>query len=340
MSTFTRILLSQYPSDKIDMNTFREEKVPLASLQPGCRQLLVKVLYISVDPIIRSWITPGIHGAMEPVNVGETVRASALGVVMRAGPHASLAVDDIVIGLLGLTEYGVYNEAELFKARPATGATLQHYLGPLGFTGLAAYFGCKLGQIKAGETVVVSAAAGATGSLACQLAKRKGAHVIGIAGSDEKCAWLINDLGIDKAFNYKESSWRETFVEQVGEVDVYFDNVGGEILDFMLSRLNPRARISLCGGISSYNSPAQPGIKNYMELFHKRASITGFYVMDFLPEFPAAFTELERLLSTNSITFRYKEVKGIRNVPTSLMDLFAGKNTGKLYVGRLLSMDV
>jgi len=179
---------------------------------------------------------------------------------------------------------------------------------------------------------VVSGAAGATGSLVCQIAKIKGAKVIGIAGAEDKCKWLVEDLGIDKAYNYKEEGWQSKFKKEVGYLDVFFDNVGGSILDFMLTRLNMHARIVLCGAVSAYNSRKPPGLNNYLTLISTRARIQGFIVFDYTNEYPEAVAEMSRWIKEGKLKRKYHIESGLEKCPEYLQLLFRGGNTGKLLV--------
>jgi len=199
--------------------------------------------------------------------------------------------------------------------------------------GMTAYFGLlEVGEVKSGQTVVVSGAAGATGSLVCQIAKIKGAKVIGIAGADDKCTWLVEDLGIDKAYNYKEKEWQNKFRKEVGHLDLFFDNVGGSILDFMLTRLNTNARIVLCGAISAYNSSKPPGLNNYATIISMRARIQGFIVFDYTSEYPKAIAEMSKWISEGKLKRKYHIEAGLEKCPEHLQLLFRGENTGKLLV--------
>jgi hypothetical protein len=189
-----------------------------------------------------------------------------------------------------------------------------------------------VGKIKAGETLVVSGAAGSVGSVACQIGKIYGAKVIGIAGSDDKCRWLKEELKIDAALNYKSPTFQDEFKEAVGYLDVFFDNVGGEILDFALTRLNKGARIVLCGAISQYNAPKPMGISAYLNLISQRAKMEGFVVLDYADRYPEAFTNLSKWTSEGRIIRKFHIVEGLEKAPVSLPLLFSGGNTGKLVV--------
>jgi len=189
-----------------------------------------------------------------------------------------------------------------------------------------------IGELKSGETLVVSGAAGAVGSLACQLGKKTGAKVIAIAGSDEKCSWLEKELGVDKAINYKSSSFKDDVKKHVGYLDVFFDNVGGDMLDLMLTRLNKNARIVLCGAISEYNAAKPRGLSGYMSLISQRAKIQGFIVFDYAAEYPEAIKEMSKWLADGSVKRKFHIVQGLEKAPEALPMLYNGGNTGKLVI--------
>jgi NADPH-dependent curcumin reductase CurA len=325
----TRIFLAERPQGPIvPGQTFKEETVPLPELQEG--QVLVRVEHVSLDPAMRGWVNDA-RSYIPPVQIGETMRANAVGVVIKGGKK--LSVGDHVTGFLGWTDYAVLEEKNLTKLHVDDRIKSIDYLGPLGGVGMTAYFGLfDIGQIKAGETLVVSGAAGAVGSYVVQLGKIKGAKVIAIAGTDEKCRWLEEDLGADKAINYKSPDFKKEFIEAVDYFDVYFDNVGGDILDFCLTRMKPFARIAICGAISQYNAAQAKGLQNYLTLIAMRAKIQGFIVLDYVSRFPEARKEMIQWLAEGKIKTRYQVEKGLSNCPEHLGLLFTGGNTGKLVV--------
>jgi len=261
------------------------------------------------------------------------MRALGLGVIVEVGPGSQFNVGDNVSGVWGMTEYAVMKDKDLDKIVLPPGGVPLDFLSVLGTSGLTAYFGLKkIGELKRGETLVVSGAAGSVGTVACQLGKAAGAKVYAIAGSDDKCLWLEQELGVDKAFNYKSRDFHKD-MKKIGYLDVYFDNVGGEILDFLLTRLNKDARIVLCGAISAYNAPKPKGLQSYLNLISQRAKIQGFIVMDYTLEYPAAIKELAKGLSSGSIKRKFHIIKGgIEQAPVALPMLFSGGNTGKLVV--------
>ncbi|KAI0635973.1 alcohol dehydrogenase [Trametes polyzona] len=327
--TYTKITLAERPTAGITPSTFKREVAPF-DLKPGPNQILVKSLYASIDPAMRGWLNDK-RSYIRPVQIGEVMRALVLGQVIDAGPGSKFKKGDIVSGTFGWTEYGVFEDKAAEKIQTQPGVDVLDYLGPLGMTGLTAYFGLlDVGQIKAGETLVVSGAAGATGSVVCQIGKKKGAKVYAIAGSQDKCDWLEKDLGVDKAFNYKSPTFFDDFRRTVGYLDVYFDNVGGDILNFMLTRLKQKARIVLCGAISDYNTAKPKGLTSYTNLISQRARIEGFIVFDYAGQFPEALRDLAAWLKDGSLKRRFHVVKGLDKAPEALNLLFEGVNTGKL----------
>jgi NADPH-dependent curcumin reductase CurA len=266
-----------------------------------------------------------------PVEVGAVMRAGAVGHVTASG-HPGFAVGDCVYGAFGIQEHALSDGSGVIKldtslAEPTT------YLGALGMTGLTAYFALlDVGRIREGDTVVVSGAAGAVGSVAGQIAKIKGCRVIGIAGGQEKCRALIEEFGFDAAIDYKNENLRTALREHApGGVDVYFDNVGGDVLDAVLTRLARGARIIICGAVSQYNAEQVRGPANYLSLLVARASMTGMVVFDYQDRFPQAIAELAQWLRAGQLVSREHVVHGgVSDFPDVLLMLFAGQNTGKL----------
>ncbi|OAX43164.1 NAD(P)-binding protein [Rhizopogon vinicolor AM-OR11-026] len=330
--TFHQIVLRERPVADILPNTFESKTKAFDELRVGKQQALVQITYLSLDPAMRGWLRDA-RSYLPPVKIGEVMRASGLGVVVSVGEGSKFKKGDLVLGSLGWTEFAVMNDGALTKISPPSGSTALDFLNTLGVPGLTAYFGLyDVGKLKAGETLVVSGAAGAVGSLVCQLGKRSGARVIGIAGAADKCAWLENDLGVEKCLNYKSPTFREDFRKTVGYLDVYFDNVGGEILDLALSRLKKNARVVLCGAISAYNSERPTGLMQYQSLIGQRAKIEGFIVLDYVKEYPRAIEEIATGLADGSIKRKFHIVDGLQNAPSALPMLFSGTNTGKLVV--------
>jgi NADPH-dependent curcumin reductase len=296
----------------------------------GEEELLVKIIYISLDPAMRGWMNES-RSYVPPVGIGEVMRALALGRVIESR-NSKFAAGEIVYGALGVQEYAVSNGSGLTKVVPGA-APLSVYLGALGMTGMTAYFGLlDVGRPQPGETVVVSGAAGAVGSVAGQIAKIKGCHVVGIAGSAEKCEYVVKELGFDAAINYKSEDVRKSLQKLCPKgVDVYFDNVGGEILDAVLTQLARGARVVICGAISQYNNTTPiKGPSNYMSLLVNRASMTGMLVLDYAARFPEAAREMGKWMAEGRLKSREQIVEGLATFPETFLKLFAGENVGKL----------
>jgi NADPH-dependent curcumin reductase len=304
-----------------------EEPVPT----PGEGEFAVAISHISLDPAMRGWMNAG-ASYIEPVEVGAVMRAGAVGQVS-ASRHPGFSVGDHVYGAFGVQEHAVSDGAGVTKVDPSL-APLPTYLGTLGLTGLTAYFALlDVGRPKPGETVVVSGAAGAVGSVAGQIAKIKDCRAIGIAGGEEKCRWLTDELGFDAAIDYKHGGVARALREHAPDgIDVYFDNVGGEILDAALTRLARGARIIICGAVSQYN--ATDGVRgpaNYMALLVARASMTGMVVFDYANRFDEASRELAGWMREGKLVSREDIVSGdVSAFPDALLSLFAGENIGKL----------
>ncbi len=307
----------------------RETPVP----EPGAGQCLVRNIYLSLDPTNRIWMSDA-DQYMPPVEIGDVMRGGTIGVVERSN-GGSFKVGDVIQGLGGWQDYYLTDGVGASRIPTEYGFPLPAYMGLLGMIGATAYFGLlDIGQPKAGETVVVSAAAGAVGSIVGQIAKLKGCRVVGIAGSDAKCQWLVDDLGFDAAINYKTEDVLAALRRHCPNgIDVDFENVGGEILDAVLSLLNLKARIVLCGLISQYNATEPvPGPYNFTQILMKRARLEGFIILDYAARFPEAITELGQWLSAGKIQYRVDIAEGLEHAPTTVKRLFSGGNTGKLMV--------
>lgn len=298
--------------------------------QPGDNEVLVRTLYLSLDPAMRGWMNEG-KSYIPPVQIGEVMRAGGVGEVI-ASKHAGFKAGDHVYGTLGIQEYATLDGKALTKV-DASLAPLPTYLGTLGMPGFTAYFGLlDIGQPKPGETVVVSGAAGAVGTAVGQIAKIKGCRVVGIAGGREKCDYLVNELGFDGAIDYKSEDVKKSLRQHCPKgVDVYFDNVGGDILDAVLTQLARNARIVICGAISQYNSTSGvKGPSNYLSLLVNRASMKGMVVFDYAHRYPEAMREMGGWLKAGQLKSREDIVTGIETFPETLLKLFKGENTGKL----------
>jgi NADPH-dependent curcumin reductase len=303
------------------------EDVPEAG--PG--QLLVRNLYLSLDPAMRGWMREG-RSYIPPVGIGEVMRAGAVGVVV-AGETAKFSVGDHVSGMFGVQEYALSDGKGVVAADPSL-APLPTYLGTLGMPGMTAYFGLlDVGRAKEGDTVVISGAAGGVGTVAGQIAKLKGCRVVGIAGGQDKCRMIVDELGFDAAIDYKSEDVRAALKEHTPDrVDVYFDNVGGEILDVVLGRLAMHARVVICGAVSQYNSEeGMRGPSNYMSLLVHRARMEGFVVFDYADRYREAAAEMGGWLAEGRLESREHVEEGtVADFPETLLKLFRGENTGKL----------
>ncbi|MBI3836985.1 MAG: NADP-dependent oxidoreductase [Planctomycetia bacterium] len=298
--------------------------------EPSDGELLVKVLYISLDPAMRGWMNEG-KSYIPPVGIGEVMRAGAVGRVL-ASKDATYAVGDHVYGTFGVQEYAVAKARSASKVDPRI-APLPVYLDTLGMPGMTAYFGLlDVGQPKAGEAVVVSGAAGAVGTVVGQIAKIEGCHVVGIAGGAEKCRYVVDDLGFDAAIDYKREDVKEALRKLCPRgVDVYFDNVGGDVLDAVLTQLARGARIVICGAISQYNNTdGVRGPKNYLSLLVNRASMKGMVVFDYAERYGDAAREMAGWMAAGRLKSREHIVEGLETFPDTLLKLFKGENIGKL----------
>ncbi len=295
---------------------------------PGEGEFVVQALYISLDPAMRGWMNEG-KSYIPPVGIGEVMRAMVVGRVV-ASRHPGFALGDAVSGALGVQAYAVSNGKGVFKVDPALPLPL--YLGALGATGMTAYFGLlDVGEAKAGDTVVVSGAAGAVGMLVGQIAKIKGCRVVGIAGGPDKCRYL-GELGFDAAIDYKAEDVRKALRDHCPKgIDVYFDNVGGDILDAALAGLARGARVVICGGISQYNTTGPvKGPSNYLSLLVNRATMKGFVVFDFADRYGEALRDIAGWLAAGKLKTREDVVEGLDAFPDALLRLFRGDNIGKL----------
>ena len=304
-----------------------EEPAP----EPAEGQFQVHLEYLSLDPAMRGWMNEG-RSYVPPVAIGEVMRGGGLGRVTDSR-HPDFNAGDLVSGMFGIQRYAL-SDGQGVRNVDTTLAPAPVHLGTLGMTGLTAYFGLlDVGRPEAGQTVVVSGAAGAVGNVAGQIARIRGCKTIGIAGGPEKCDWLTEELGFDAAIDYKAGEVRAELRRQAPEgVDVYFDNVGGEILDEVLLRLARHARVVICGAISQYNADQPPrGPANYMQLLVERASMTGFLVFDYAQRYREAIAQLADWLQTGELISREDIVRtGLDRFPDVFLRLFQGDNVGKL----------
>ncbi len=326
-----RLVLAERPTGMVDERTVRLEEVDLPELGEG--EALAKVRYLSIDPTIRTWMDDA-PGYLPPIAIGEAVRAGGVAEVLSSN-NDQYAPGDLLFGLTGWQEYVIADSAQRTMQKLPAGVSATAALGVLGLNGTTAYFGLlDVGALKEGDVVVVSGAAGATGSAAGQIAKLKGAaKVIGIAGGPQKCAWIVDELGFDAAIDYKHDDVPARLRELCPDgIDLYFDNVGGEILNACLANLAMRGRIVLCGAISSYNETERSGPSNYGALIIRRGRMEGFIILDYFDRLPAAQAELAGWLGEGKIKSAEHIVEGLERAPEALNLLFTGGNTGKVIV--------
>ena len=322
-----RVVLASRPVGPVSEANFRLEESPVA--KPADGEVLVRNLWLSLDPYMRGRMSDA-KSYVKGVDLGEVMVGQTVGEVLESR-HPKLRVGDIVLTQLGWQLYGATREA----TKVDTGrAPASYYLGLLGMPGLTAYFGLKeLGEPKAGETVVVSAASGAVGSVVGQLAKLWGARAVGIAGGREKCAYVREELGFDACVDYKAGRLRDELKEACPKgVDVYFDNVGGEILDLLLTRLNLFGRIVVCGMISDYNSTDPYRIRNWRAVLVNRLRVQGMIVFDWKDRYGEGLSALGGYFAQGKLSYRESVVQGLENAPRGLIDLLAGRNFGKQLV--------
>eukprot|EP00189_Rhodosorus_marinus_P003537 CAMPEP_0113965818 /NCGR_PEP_ID=MMETSP0011_2-20120614/7968_1 /TAXON_ID=101924 /ORGANISM="Rhodosorus marinus" /LENGTH=350 /DNA_ID=CAMNT_0000978397 /DNA_START=1041 /DNA_END=2093 /DNA_ORIENTATION=+ /assembly_acc=CAM_ASM_000156 len=296
-------------------------------------ELLIQVMWLSVDPAMRGWMSSA-KSYLPPSPLGEPMRANGVGRVTRSKSD-KYDVGTVVSGFLGMQEYAILPEKKIRKVVLPKGVSPRLALGVLGNNGLTAYFGLfEVGHPKPGDTVVVSAAAGATGSIAAQITKSVlGCRTIGIAGGEEKRLWLSNEISLDDAIDYKNDDIGKSLKRTCPDgIDVYFDNVGGVTLNEVLKQLNRGGRVVLCGAISSYNTPGSPGPSNYVNLIPTRSKMEGFIVLDYVKQYPKALADLTCWLQEGKIKYEEDIVDGIANAPEALLRLFKGQNLGKVVV--------
>ncbi|MGW0249143.1 NADP-dependent oxidoreductase [Nocardia goodfellowii] len=329
MTKTQQVRLAERPTGLPTADTWELTTTELPDLGPG--QILVKVAFISLDPAMRGWLND-VRSYVPPVGIGEVMRSLDIATVVES-THPDFAVGDTVSGTFGVTEYAISDGrgVQTVDLGLASGPT---WLGALGMPGMTAYFGLlDVGKLRAGDTVLISAAAGAVGSVAGQIAKAKGATVIGIAGGTEKCRMLTEELGFDAAIDYRAGDvLKQLRTVAPDGIDIYFDNVGGEILDAALANLRRGARIVLCGAISAYNEQKPPpGPSRYMSLLVFRATMTGFVVFDYADRYPEAGAQLAQWLAEGRLQTREHVVEGgVARFGETLNMLFTGANTGKL----------
>jgi NADPH-dependent curcumin reductase CurA len=327
-----RLVLAQRPSGLVADSIIRLETGQVPEIGDG--EALIKVRYLSIDPTIRTWMDD-IPSYLPPIEIDEVIRSGGVGEVVESRSEA-YSPGQLLFGMTGWQEYVVADAGERAMQVLPDGVPPPVAIGILGVTGMTAYFGViDVGQVTDGDVVVVSGAAGATGSAAGQIAKVKGAKkVVGIAGGPEKCAYIVDELGFDEAIDYKNDKVAARLRETCPDgVDLYFDNVGGSILNDCLANLALRGRVVLCGAISTYTSDGPPpGPGNYLNLLVRRGRMEGFIILDYLDRFPAAQIEVAGWIAEGKIKSSEHVVHGLEQAPEALNLLFSGGNTGKVIV--------
>lgn len=332
MSANRKILLVQRPVEMFTESCFEVVEAPVP--EPAEGEAVVKVEYLSLDPAMRGWVKDE-PSYLPPVQLGEVMRSGGAGHIV-ASKNAALPVGAAVMGMLGWQEHALIGGATGAMVNPLPdGVDLVDSLSLFGSTGVTAYFGVlDVGAAKTGETMVVSGAAGGVGSIAGQIGKIVGCRVVGIAGTKEKCSWVVDELGFDACINYREGNVEDALREACSDgIDVYFDNVGGDILDAALANMKDFGRLVECGMISRYNdAELEPGPKHITNIVTRRLRMQGFIVIDYLARFAEAAIQLAVWGAEGKITHKVHVVDGFLNAPTAINMLFTGENTGKLVV--------
>ena len=329
--TNRRVLLARRPEGLVTEDDFSHDAVPVP--EPGDGEVLVRTEWIGIDATVRTWLSKA-EGYIPPVELGEVVRSSGIGRVLTSRSDR-VPEGALVSTLTGWQEYAVVGDDTMLTNPLAAGVDAEAALALFGAAGITAYVGLTdIGKVREGDTVVVSAAAGATGSIAVQIAKLLGCRVIGITGSDEKCAWLVDDLAVDGAINHRTDDVPARLKELCPKrVDVFFDNTGGPILEHVLGRIADRARIVLCGAISSYNDHHKPpGPASYLNLISRRARMEGFISWDSWGRFEEISGILAGWLADGRLTYRTHVYEGLDAAPKALNAMFTGENIGKVVI--------
>ncbi|WP_338408615.1 NADP-dependent oxidoreductase [uncultured Flavobacterium sp.] len=324
-----QVLLAQRPDGLPTKSTWIFQEVEIQEPKEG--EVVIKQHYISLDPAMRGWMRDG-KSYIEPVVVGDVMRAGTVGEVIKAHNHPKFKVGDFISGWGGVQQFTTTNAKGYHKIDP-TIAPLPMYLGTMGMPGMTAYFGIlKVGELKEGDIVLVSGAAGAVGSLVGQIAKIKGCRVVGIAGGKDKCDYLVNELGFDAAIDYKSENIYSGLKKHCPDgIDIFFDNVGGEILDAALLKLRMHARVVICGAISQYNVTEKPkGPGNYMSLLVNRATMKGMVVFDYAKQYDEAIIDYLQWMKDGKLKSNEDIYDGIENFHETFLRLFSGNKLGKL----------
>ena len=328
MKIINKVLrLKKRPIGFPDEDTWELSEEILPSLNEG--EILIENNYISLDPAMRGWMNET-RSYIEPVKIGDVMRAGSIGKVIESN-NPKFSEGDVVSGGSGVQQYSINDGKGFFKIYPGK-LDLPVFIGTLGMPGMTAYFGIlEVGKIKEGETVLVSAAAGAVGSIVGQIAKIKGCKVVGITGGKEKCDYVVNELGFDGCIDYKNESVKRGIKKECPNgIDVYFDNVGGDILDSALIFINKYARIVVCGAISQYNETSAKGPDNYLSLLVNRGTMTGMVVFDYVKKYPIAVEEMSNWILEGKLKSKEDIYDGIENFYEIFKKLFNGDKKGKL----------
>ena len=328
MKIINKVLrLKKRPIGFPDEDTWELSEEILPSLNEG--EILIENNYISLDPAMRGWMNET-RSYIEPVKIGDVMRAGSIGKVIESN-NPKFSKGDVVSGGSGVQQYSINDGMGFFKIYPGK-LDLPVFIGTLGMPGMTAYFGIlEVGKIKEGDTVLVSAAAGAVGSIVGQIAKIKGCKVVGIAGGKEKCDYVVNELGFDGCIDYKNESVKRGIKKECPNgIDVYFDNVGGDILDSALIFINKYARIVICGAISQYNETSAKGPDNYLSLLVNRGTMTGMVVFDYVKKYPIAVEEMSNWILEGKLKSKEDIYDGIENFYEIFKKLFNGDKKGKL----------
>lgn len=328
MTTYKRIVLASRPKGEVSTENFRLEEVPVPSIKDG--EVLIRNHYLSLDPYMRMRMED-VKSYAAPQPIGETMIGGTVGEIV-ASKNPKYAVGDKVQGMMGWAEMGV-SDGTMLRKLDTTHIPLSAYLGAVGMPGMTAWYGLtQIIQPKAGETVVVSAASGAVGSVVGQLAKLRGCRAVGIAGGAEKCAYVVNELGFDACIDYKAGNLVEELAKATPNgIDGVFENVGGKIFDACLARMNPFGRIALCGLIAGYDGEPMP-INNVRMFLTMRLTMRGFIVSEHMEYWPQGLSELGSLVATGKLQFRESIAQGLASAPDAFMGMLKGKNFGKQLV--------
>ncbi len=324
-----QLIFKKRPVGLPEADTWELQSNPIP--EPNEGEVLIQQHYISLDPAMRGWMNEG-KSYIEPVQINDVMRAGSVGKVIKANNHPKFKEGDYLTGWGGVQQYTVTDGSNWYQVDPSL-APLPMYIGTLGMPGMTAYFGIlEVGKIKEGDTVLVSGAAGAVGSVVGQIAKIKGCRVIGIAGGADKCKYVVEELGFDGAIDYKSEKIHAGLKRECPKgIDVYFDNVGGEILDAALARLRMHARIVICGAISQYNNKtAMKGPSNYLSLLVNRATMQGMVVMDYAKDYGKAAMEMGGWIAQGKLKSKEDIYEGIENFHETFLRLFSGEKMGKL----------